>query len=537
MPFNPAELAPVLQYAAPPLLGAFIGYLTNKVAIKMLFRPLEAKHLFGVRIPMTPGVIPSKRADLATNIGEMVGSHLLTSNEISNALTKESFQKTLYTLIESRGEVLLQRDFGSVAEIVHEKYQSYYQVAVHALTDQSQKAIHSFIDSDSFKQILQGAIDEQLDRLLATDLQLFVPGADRETAYRFLEKSLGRMLASPAMEKWVESFVQQKVYGALQQEKSISDILPEAMQNLIVSSIEDQTPQLLKKLSEIISEPEMRDRIVTAVRKGVDSFVEGMGPMAALASGFLTPEVVEAKVREYLEEKEEDIVEWLQNEDVQERVAKALRERSVEMLKTPIVTMVGNDNDEMIEGFCTNLSKQLGALLQEPETTNAFASMIRDNVETHIDGGKLPLGEILFDLLGEDGVARGREWLHQELFAIIGTNKTRKMLNSMVVSLFDNLLALRVGKISRLLPAGVREGIYESLRRMSSKMLAAEVPGLMNSLNIQKIVKDKVNSLDLMRLERLLLSIMEEQFKYINLFGALLGFLIGCLNLLFLNSM
>ena len=145
--------------------------------------------------------------------------------------------------------------------------------------------------------------------------------------------------------------------------------------------------------------------------------------------------------------------------------------------------------------------------------------------------------EILFDLMGEDGVTRGRKWLKQEAFTILKAEKTRKTLDSMVGSLLNNLLDHRVGKISRLLPAGVREGIYASLQRMASGMLAVEVPGLVDSLNIQKIVKEKVNSLDLMRLERLLLSIMEEQFKYINLFGALLGFLIGCLNLFFLNAM
>jgi uncharacterized membrane protein YheB (UPF0754 family) len=48
-------------------------------------------------------------------------------------------------------------------------------------------------------------------------------------------------------------------------------------------------------------------------------------------------------------------------------------------------------------------------------------------------------------------------------------------------------------------------------------------------------VTDKVDSLDLLKLEDLLLSIMEEQFKYINLFGALLGFFIGLINLIVLQ--
>ena len=535
MPFNPASLSAILPYAAPPVLGAFIGYLTNKVAIKMLFRPLTTKYLFGVKVPMTPGVIPSKRGDLARNIGEMVGTHLLTSEEITKALEKQSFQKTLYTLIESRGEKFLDKDLGPLAEIVPEKYKSYYAVAEQAVLDQAQKSIHAFMDSDGFAQILESSLNTQFERLLATDLQTFLPGEDRESIYRFVEKSLGRMLASPAMEEWVETFVQQKIYATLSQEKSLAQLLPESMQNLVVTSIEEQTPQLLEKLSAIISEPDVRNKLVVGVRMGIESFVAGLGPMAAMVSGFLTPEVVETKVREYLEEKEDDIVQALKSRDIQDRVASTLRDRSLHFLETPLSTLIGDGQDEMVESLCKKLAEQLTALLQEPETTTAFASMIRDNVETHVEGGKLPLGEILFDFVGDDGINRSRKWLHSEVSEILRSEKTRKTLDQMVETLLNSLLTKRVGRLSRLLPAGVREGIYDSLRNVSSAMLAVEVPGLVDSLNIQKIVKDKVDSLDLLRLERLLLSIMEEQFKYINLFGALLGFIIGCLNLFFLN--
>ncbi len=534
MPLSP-DTVQILHYAAPPALGAFIGYLTNKVAIKMLFRPLEAKYISGVRVPMTPGVIPSKRRELAANIGEMVGSHLLTSTEIGNALEKESFQKTLYALIEERGEKLLQKDLESVRHIIPDSYQSYYQVGVQAISYQAQQSIHAFIESENFQTILEETIDTQFQRILETDLQTFLPGEDRESAYAFIEKSVGRMLASPAMDEWVEGFVRQKVYGSLQQKKSPADILPHSLQELLIASIEKQTPKLLEKLAAIISEPEIRDRIVVGVRMGVESFVEGLGPMAALASGFLTPEVVEGKVREYLEEKEEEIVSWLQNDEVQIRVCATLRERSDAFLQTPVVDMMGEDHTDTVETFCTHLSSQLTALLQEPETTAAFSSMIKENIETHIEGGQLPLGEILFDLLGDEGIERGKTWLKTEAFSVLRSEKSKKTLNSMVESLLENLLNHRVGKLGRLIPGGVRHGIYDSMRKMSSAMLAVEVPGLVDSLNIQKIVQDKVNSLDLMRLERLLLSIMEEQFKYINLFGALLGFLIGCLNLFFMG--
>ena len=104
----------------------------------------------------------------------------------------------------------------------------------------------------------------------------------------------------------------------------------------------------------------------------------------------------------------------------------------------------------------------------------------------------------------------------------------------MMNSMFDSVLNRPVGRLDELLPAGVRTGVTDYAVLTINRILIREVPSLVESLNIRRIVTAKVDSLDLLKLERLLLSIMEEQFKYINLFGALLGFLIGLANLLVL---
>ena len=68
----------------------------------MLFRPLKPWRIFGLRVPMTPGVIPSKRHELAENIGIMVGEHLLTARDIGTALSMEPFQEHLHNLVDER---------------------------------------------------------------------------------------------------------------------------------------------------------------------------------------------------------------------------------------------------------------------------------------------------------------------------------------------------------------------------------------------------------------------------------------------------
>lgn len=142
------------------------------------------------------------------------------------------------------------------------------------------------------------------------------------------------------------------------------------------------------------------------------------------------------------------------------------------------------------------------------------------------------LKNVIETVLGENNLDSIREWLVSELVKIFRSKTTLKTIEGMVTGLIDKLMEKPIGKLSGLLPAGVRDGMYKSLTKLASDMLAHEVPGLVDSLKIQTIVTEKIDSLDLLKLEKLLLSIMEEQFKYINLFGALLGFIIGCFNLL-----
>ena len=49
------------QLIIGPLVGAIIGLITNGIAIKMIFRPLYAKYLWGWKLPFTPGLIPKEK--------------------------------------------------------------------------------------------------------------------------------------------------------------------------------------------------------------------------------------------------------------------------------------------------------------------------------------------------------------------------------------------------------------------------------------------------------------------------------------------
>jgi hypothetical protein len=83
----------LLLFCVPPLVGALIGFVTNVLAIKMLFRPLRPYYFFGLRIPFTPGILPRERARLAESIGAMVERELLTPEILRERLAGEELRE------------------------------------------------------------------------------------------------------------------------------------------------------------------------------------------------------------------------------------------------------------------------------------------------------------------------------------------------------------------------------------------------------------------------------------------------------------
>jgi uncharacterized membrane protein YheB (UPF0754 family) len=82
-----------------PFVGALIGWLTNFLAIKMLFRPRQPMLILGF---ILQGVVPRRQRDIALKIGEVVEEELLKSEDILNAIDTEELRGHLAVVIETR---------------------------------------------------------------------------------------------------------------------------------------------------------------------------------------------------------------------------------------------------------------------------------------------------------------------------------------------------------------------------------------------------------------------------------------------------
>ncbi|MDR2550234.1 MAG: DUF445 family protein [Desulfobulbus sp.] len=522
----------LLSSLAHPCIGAFIGYLTNKVAIRMLFRPLRPWHVFGIRVPMTPGVIPSRRRELAANIGEMVGRHLLTSKDIGAAISEEPFQEHLALLAERKVRELFARDFGPLPELIPHRFRSYFQVGVKTLKYQVGEGVNNYLAGQAFEEKFTAAVADRLDELGQQEIETLLGAETRREIYLRIDELIRSILFSERAEAWLAGHLGESLRQAAARGATAGDLVPSQLVDLVRSLLRQHAGPLLQRMGAQLADPVLRAQIVTGILAGIDHFLDGLGPVGAMAKGFLEADTFEQKIGAYLEEKEEGLTAWLGNPEVGERMVAVLEESIDAFLRKRLDAVLADVDAQRLDGLCRECASQIMAACRSEGALTGLRAVLHLGLEHMFDGGRRTLADCAAQCFpDQEGRQQLRETIVREGLALLRSSVSERMVAAAVHAMIDALLTRPIGRLYDIVPHGVRQGLIEYIVLTTNRMLLQEVPGVVESLNLKRVVTDKVDSLNLLQLERLLLSIMEEQFKYINLFGALLGFLIGLVNL------
>ncbi len=98
-----------------PVISAFIGWLTNLVAIKMLFHPRNPIKILGFTIQ---GIFPKRQKQFAEKLGKMVSEELLSFAEIEAQLTASENLSKLTPLIEEHLDNFLRNKLSSEMPVI-----------------------------------------------------------------------------------------------------------------------------------------------------------------------------------------------------------------------------------------------------------------------------------------------------------------------------------------------------------------------------------------------------------------------------------
>ncbi len=77
----------------------------------------------------------------------------------------------------------------------------------------------------------------------------------------------------------------------------------------------------------------------------------------------------------------------------------------------------------------------------------------------------------------------------------------------------------------------IKKGIVNEVETMFPAMIGQMTANMKQDLDVEKIVVDKVSNFSSDKLEEILISIMKKEFKFVEIIGGVLGFLIGLLQI------
>lgn len=277
-------------YFIAPLLGGLIGYITNDIAIRMLFRPHKAKYLLGIHIPFTPGIIPKEKGRIAEAIGGVISENLMNNEVLEKYLLSDEMIGKVRSAVEEfistqqqnqesvarfLGHYLSNDEIDTIAQNINQSItkQTYEKLADSSVGD---KVAHIAIDHVAQKLTIDGAqellsgIGGALGGLKGMAAGLFggnivakFLGMLREPAEHFLAKNINTMLRDNGEEivsnmigGEVDHFLNKPVCKLLEGHEEQLAQTVDTIESIYCSIITEHLPKILESIdiSKIVRE-------------------------------------------------------------------------------------------------------------------------------------------------------------------------------------------------------------------------------------------------------------------------------------------
>lgn len=278
------------SYIIAPLLGGVIGYITNDIAIRMLFRPHTAKYVFGIHIPFTPGIIPKEKGRIAEAVGGVISENLMNKEVLEKYLLSEDMvgkvrsaveefiatqQRNKETVSQFLGHYLSKEEIYTIAQNINHSItkQTYEKLADSSV---GEKVAHIAVDHVAQKLTIDGAqellsgIGGALGGLGGMAAGLFggnivakFLGMLREPAEHFLAKNINTMLRDNGEEivsnmigGEVDNFLNKPVSKLLERREEQLAQAVNTIESIYRSIISEHLPKILQSIdiSKIVRE-------------------------------------------------------------------------------------------------------------------------------------------------------------------------------------------------------------------------------------------------------------------------------------------
>ena len=521
----------VLPWILPPLLGAIIGYVTNRIAIKMLFRPLNPKRFLGVRVPLTPGVIPRNRFDLASTIGRMVSEQLLSPQALREQLDTPDFRDSLKRWVGERRRALIQRPIslpsGNGSTKGHDSGNGGGPSFPEELLEE---LLGAFLKSPQCAGMVQ-SLAEQVAHEVGGKRISDITSAEQVAA--FVHGSVLPALRNEELSNTASGFVNNWIRDQFSQNKRLKEYLTPENLEAVQQLIRNNMPTAIWLIFNWLRQPDMSEKLVKIVQDLVEDTVSHQSLMTRFILSLSGKK--EEAIRDMpniIGKVIDDAEQSLNTPEMQALVSDAVGVALDRISGRRIRWLIGR-NEQTIYWMADQSTRHAITALSETSE-----SRVREAASRFYEmNSNATLGEFAERTLGV------------RTAAVSGVTA-----NLMVNYLADPATPASISRLARqlgtsgngdgdpitdpitleaLVPLSdeTAERLDEYLGEQVIGFLSDQLPELSGILDVEAMVNSRINSFDVKEVEQLVMSISGKHLRWINWFGAGLGAIIGLIQL------
>jgi uncharacterized membrane protein YheB (UPF0754 family) len=154
----------ILKVIVMAIIGGCIGYITNKLAIKLIFRPINP-----IKIPILNieilGLIPKRKKEIAKNIGDIIQREFISVDEILENIIDENDKARIVTYIKGKVRIIIEERAILIPSPIRQMLQGYIENIVEEefskyINELSKDIVHKAQDRINIQEIVENKINE-----------------------------------------------------------------------------------------------------------------------------------------------------------------------------------------------------------------------------------------------------------------------------------------------------------------------------------------------------------------------------------------
>jgi uncharacterized membrane protein YheB (UPF0754 family) len=453
----------------------------------MLFRPFKEWRILRVRVPFTPGIIPRQRYKLAENIGQMVSDELLTTDTFVKQVRSASFRAGLDGAVSRVTEKLLNTPVGEL------KLRRSDTDSIELLS-LAEEIIRAFLRSKGIKRIIDLVIHTGLRALTNRKIgELF---GDERQKERFIAWIV-TLLRAPDTGKSIVEKTRDWFGDENTRKLQVGEYLPPETTDWVAGFADVLYDPVFGFLLDWLGSPSMRRQLEKKARELLKQILDKL----SVFQRFL---VAATQYDRTLDEKMPDIVhdvlssmkETVENESTRAKMLDTIREKIDRLRERPLGEVDASMN--ITSRLETALDSIQNTILERALTVDDAADYLSNLVVRNVQESADRISKVAIDHLSKIVDASGNS---------------------------------RIGELVGI-TSEVKGKIDIGLSDMAESALVGRIPDILDSLDLNGVVVSKINSFSVEDVEGLLMRVIHRHLKWINVFGAILGFLIGAIQIL-----